>query len=151
MMHIFITILALPIAFSSCNKKITEYKYIKNATKMVQQHVNGDTLNDKELELLSSILAYPVDVTEIRGKRIAFVTGSSGGKIIAKADCFETNINPWIREGLKPQVQGILLSPEEKNLSGGYDVIVLCWVKHYSDKQRMRTIIRLGAHSPNEE
>ncbi len=117
---------------------------------MTKQFVNDDTLNDKELELLCPLLTNSMNITEIRGKRIAFVTGGSGGKIITKSVCFETNINPWIRKGLKPQVQGLLLSPEEKKLSGGYDIIVLCWVKHYSGRQRMRTIIQLGKHSWNE-
>lgn len=119
---------------------------MQNDAIMVNQCINDDTLNDQELELLSSLLTNPIDIAEIRGKRIAFVTGSSGGKIITKAACFETNIYPWIRKGLKPQVQGLILSPEEKRLSGGYDVIVLCWVKHYSDRQRIRTIMRLRTH-----
>lgn len=150
MKQIFITKLVICIALSSCNKTITEYRYMQNDAITENQYINDDTLNVQELELLSSLLTNPIDTAEIRGKRIAFVTGSSGRKIITKATFFETNINPWIHKGLKPQVESILLTPDEKKLSGGYDVIVLSWVKYFSDRQRMRTIIRLGTHSRNE-
>ena len=78
------------------------------------------------------------------GKKIAFITESSGTCIISKTEFFNTCINPWLAEGETPQIFMVKLTEEEKNKSGGYDVLVLSWVKVFTDKRKKIIIKQLS-------
>lgn len=100
-------------------------------------------LDMQEAEVLNSILVESRGSFDFRGKKLAFVTGSSGSRIISKSDYFETCIFPWLDKGESPQIFIVELTKEEKDRSGGYDALVLSWVKVFTRKQKRRIIKKL--------
>ncbi|HUC80756.1 MAG TPA: hypothetical protein VMR70_07560 [Flavisolibacter sp.] len=100
-------------------------------------------LNRQEATLLNSFRKNKQDTFDFKGKQIAFVTGSTGGRLLAKSYYFKTFIKPWIDKGSSPQCFVVQLTAEERLKSGGYDAIVLSWVKLFTDKQRKKIISRL--------
>lgn len=104
---------------------------------------DSEKLNKKEAKLLNSLLEDTRDTVDLHEKKIAFITGGTGGIILSKIDFFETCINPWVERGVKPQISVILLSENEKNQSRGYEVFVLSWVKFFSNKRKRKIIIKL--------
>lgn len=110
---------------------------------------NIDTLNQAEIALLDSIFALKMkegivkDSVDLSGKKVAFVTGPTGGRIIVKSNFFLNNVLPWIRKKEMPVVFPIELSAEEKVKSSGYDVILLVWVKEFTDVQKERIVNQL--------
>lgn len=108
-------------------------------------NTNGDeTLSTREAELLNSLLKKSRDTFDFHGKKIAFITGSSGSRVLSKADYFNTCINPWLSKGDAPQIFMVSLTLEEKEKSGGYDAFVLSWVKVFTDRQKNTTIEKLA-------
>ena len=73
--------------------------------------------------------------------RIAFVTGSSGSRLIDKQYFFLEMVKPWLQNNSKPALGFVRLNEAEKRRSGGYDAVVLVWVKVFT-KQRQRKIVR---------
>jgi len=102
------------------------------------------TLNRQEISFLNTSLKSSRDTFDFTSKRIAFVTGSSGGKIISKQDYFLTCVKPWTDEGSTPQIFFVRLTNDERQKSGGYDVLVLSWVKVFTDRQKKNMIKQLG-------
>ncbi len=100
-------------------------------------------LNRQESTLLNSFLKTNQHGFDFAGKRIAFVTGGTGGKIMVKSYYFKTYIKPWVDKGSSPQCFVVRLTEEEKLKSGGYDAIALTWVKLFTNKQRRKIITRL--------
>jgi hypothetical protein len=104
---------------------------------------NNPFLNKKEVELLNALL------TETRGdfsftdKKVAFITGSNGRTIVSKSDYFQKSVIPWIQEDAEPQIFMIKLTEDEKLRSGGYDVLVLVWVKVFTPKTQEKVIRQL--------
>lgn len=109
-----------------------------------QQIENTDTMNGKEISILNSILKNSRDTFDFERKQVAFISGSSGSKILTKSYFFNNCIYPWIEKEERPQVSMILLNEEEKKLSGGYDVLVLAWVKSLSNKQKQKILVKLS-------
>ncbi len=106
---------------------------------------NGDEmLSKQEAELLNSLLEQPRNTFDFHGKKIAFITGSSGSRILSKADYFRTCVNPWLAEGKTPQIFMVELTGEEKSKSDGYDAFVLSWVKVFTDKKKKKVIEQLS-------
>lgn len=106
---------------------------------------NGDEmLSTQEAELLNSLLEQTRNTFDFHGKKVAFITGSSGSLILSKADFFSTCVNPWLEDGKTPQIFMVELTGEEKNKSGGYDAFVLSWVKVFADKRKKKIIERLS-------
>ncbi len=101
-------------------------------------------LNRQEISFLNTSLKSSRDTFDFTDKKIAFVTGNSGGKIILKQDYSLTCVKPWVDKGSIPQIFFIRLTNDEKQKSGGYDVLVLSWVKVFTDKQKKNLIKQLG-------
>ena len=63
-------------------------------------NTNGnEMLSTREAELLNSLLEKSRNTFDFQGKKVVFVTGSSGSRILPKVEYFNTCINPWIEEG----------------------------------------------------
>lgn len=91
--------------------------------------------NKSEVELLNSLLNETRADFNFADKKVAFITGSSGSKIVSKSDYFRCSVIPWIENGSEPQIFMVRLTEEEKLKSGGYDVLVLSWVKIFTPKR----------------
>ncbi|MCK9562617.1 MAG: hypothetical protein M0R02_07845 [Bacteroidales bacterium] len=112
--------------------------------KGTEPNTNDDEmLSTQEAELLNSLLENSRDTFDFHGKKIAFITGSSGSCVLSKIDYF-TNIKPWMEAGDTPQIFMVELTGEEKNKSGGYDAFVLSWVKVFTDKRKKKVIEQLS-------
>lgn len=105
-----------------------------------------DILSIQEADLLNSLIKQSQDTFDFHKKKVAFIIGSNGGRILTKAEYFQTCINPWIEEGEIPQVLIIELTAEEKRKSGGYDALVLSWVKVFTDKRKGKVIKQLSVN-----
>ena len=101
-------------------------------------------LNEREVELLNSLLAESRIEFDFADKKVAFITGSNGRTIVSKSDYFKHSVIPWIEKDSKPQIFMVKLTEDEKKESGGYDVIVLSWVKIFTPKSQERAIKYLG-------
>jgi len=106
---------------------------------------NSPFLNGDEIKLLNFLLEEQRDTFEFANKKVAFVTGSSGSMIVRKSEYFKKSVVPWIERDSRPQISIILLSEEEKIKSNGYDVLVLSWVKLFTDRRKRKTIEQLAA------
>jgi hypothetical protein len=127
----------------SC-KNTPQNNIVTEQVQLQDPYTNGDEkLNKQEAEILNSLLESSRDMFDFNGKKIVFVTGSSGSRILSKTDFFNTCVNPWIAKGDTPQIFMVLLTQQEKEKSGGYDAIVLSWVKIFTDKQKKRIIEQL--------
>jgi hypothetical protein len=105
---------------------------------------NNLTLNRQEINFLNTSLKNSRDTFDFTNKKIAFVTGSSGSKLISKQEYFLTCVRPWTDKGSSPQIFFIRLTTQEKQKSNGYDAVVMSWVKLFTDKQRKRIIEQLS-------
>lgn len=101
-------------------------------------------LNRQEIDFLNTSLINSRNTFDFANKKIAFVTGSSGRKLISKQNYFLTCVKPWTDIGSLPQIFFVSLTPEEKEKSKGYDAIVMSWVKLFTNKQRKRIIEQLS-------
>ena len=75
---------------------------------------------------------------------MAFIAGGTGSGILHKNVYFRDRVKPWLDKGFKPHISIVQLTQEEKIKSNGYDVLVLSWVKIFTDKQRSRIVKRLS-------
>lgn len=112
-------------------------KQIQTKNNSFEKLSNNNSLNEKEVELLNSLLGITTDIYNFEGKKVAFITGSSGSHILHKSDFFETCINPWTAENKNPPIFIVQLNEKEKIKSGGYDVLVLAWVKVFTKKEKV--------------
>jgi len=101
-------------------------------------------LNKYELELMNSLLYETRKEFNFNDKKVAFVTGNMGGKIVSKSEYFQNSVIPWIQNDSELQIYMLALTDDEKLKSGGYDVLVLSWVKIFSPKTREKVISQLG-------
>jgi hypothetical protein len=101
-------------------------------------------LNTNEVELLNALLNDARGGFNFTDKKVAFVTGSVGRTIVSKSDYFRNSVLPWIEKGAKPQIYMVELTGDEKLRSGGYDVLVLSWVKVFTPKSQEKVIRQLG-------
>lgn len=118
----------------------------KGAEQIQPQSSNlyGDEmLSTQEAELLNSLLEKSRNTFDFHGKKIAFITGSSGSFVLSKAEFFNTCVNPWLSDGKTPKIFMVELTEEEKNKSGGYDAFVLSWVKAFTEKRKKKLIEQL--------
>ncbi|KAA3649761.1 MAG: hypothetical protein DWP98_06435 [Bacteroidetes bacterium] len=112
-----------------------------------KEAIKGNTeemLSKEEVKLLNSLLENSRDTFDFDGKKIAFITGSSGSRILPKTDFFNTCVNPWLEREEKPQIFMVLLNEKKKNKSGGYDAFVLSWVKVFTNRQKQKAIEQLS-------
>ncbi|QEK50829.1 hypothetical protein FYC62_03440 [Pedobacter aquae] len=118
----------------SQSQKSIEQNQVQNSDKK-----SNEMLNTEEAELLNFLLKDSRGTFDFQGKKIAFIMGSSGSRILSKADYF-IQINPWLERGNNPQIFMVLLTPEQKDRSGGYDAFVLSWVKVFTDRKKDKVI-----------
>lgn len=107
---------------------------------------NSPFLNNAEVILLHSLLEKQRGSFGFTDKKVAFVTGSSGSMIKAKSDYFKNSVKPWVENQLEPQIFMVLLTEAEKQRSGGYDVLVLSWVKVLTDRRKRKIVEYLGVN-----
>ena len=105
---------------------------------------NNPLMNENEVKLLNSLLEETRSNFDFANKKVAFITGSNGNTIVSKSDYFQNSVIPWIEEDSKPQIFMVRLTEDEKTKSGGYDVLVLSWVKIFTPKSQEKVITRLG-------
>jgi hypothetical protein len=121
---------------------------LQKETEKIQVHNSTNNSNEmltpKEAELLNFLLEKSRYSFDFHDKKVAFITGSSGNRILTKSDYFESCITPWLDKGEAPQIIMIELTEEEKNKSGGYDALVLSWVKYFTNKQKKKIIEQLA-------
>ena len=105
---------------------------------------NSNLLNTEEVKYLE-IFMKPIDSWTLKNKKIAFITGNSGNKLVNKIFFFNHYIKPCLKKNKKPAIMIIYLNHEEIKKSNGYEVLVLVWVKYFSNKNRSRILKDLGA------
>jgi hypothetical protein len=135
-------ILLISFTLLSCKSMPQQQK----GTEQVQHpNPNGnEMLSTQEAELLNSLLENSRDTFDFHGKKVAFITGSAGSRVLSKAEYFNTCVNPWLADGKTPQIFMVKLTGEEKSKSGGYDAFVLSWVKVFTDKRKKKVIEQLA-------
>ena len=112
---------------------------------------SSSTLNRQEVELLNLLLGEKRDTFNFQNKEVAFITGGTGNGILPKNVYFRSYVKPWLDKASKPQISIVQLTEEEKSKSNGYDVLVLSWVKMFTDKQRRRIVKRLSTRNDASE
>lgn len=103
-----------------------------------------ETLTPQEAQRLNTLLDRSRGTFDFHGKRAAFITSSAGNRILSKADYFRDGTSDSLADDQVPQISIVELTRDEKNRSGGYDVLVLCYVKVFTDRQKRRIIERLS-------
>ena len=108
----------------------------------------------REAQLLDSIFAarelqyeHPglaPGTAALAGKRYAFVTGSSGHVLEPKSVFFHRHIFPWLTDKRLPAVKWVPFTEAESRASGGYDGVMLVWVKLFLPKRRNALIRQLN-------
>ena len=73
-----------------------------------------------------------------------FVTGNAGGRVVSKKEYFSRLVKPWLIKNDTPQTFYKILSDKEQIESGGYDVIILSWVKIFSNRKQKKIIKIIG-------
>lgn len=107
------------------------------------------TLNQYEEGYFNEAFADRRGDFDFTGKKVAFFYGSSGTVPTTKANYFggikdsndKDNYHTWFANG----TQLVILTPEEKKLSGGYDAILISWSKiEVEGKRRAKLVKELG-------
>lgn len=90
---------------------------------------NRSLITENEALFLNSYLETGRMNFDFRGKKIAFISGSSGMRVITKKDYFDgVKERPLTGEG-RMATFCLFLTEKEKKESGGYDVVLTKWVK----------------------
>lgn len=103
-------------------------------------------LDNKEVKLLNDLLGEG-ESYDFYNKKVIFITGSAGHLIVDKDDFFNNYVYPVLEKGDRPILGMIKLSEKEKQKAGGYDVIVMAYVKVLTNRQKKRIIISVGKES----
>src|SRR5690554_2254726 len=127
----YIVLMASCSSYKNIPKKEKDQMQIWSTDTLTIHH--DEVLSEQEVILLNHLLKNLRDTFDFHGKKVAFITGSSGNRLLSKADYFN-QIKPWLDAGDTPQASIVLLTEEEKDKSGGYDVLVLSWVKVFSER-----------------
>lgn len=96
-----------------------------------------------EVRFLDSLLRDQRQDFTFAQKRVAFTSGSGGTVLVPKSRGFQ-KILPWTTEGRQPVLRLIPLTVTEKQTSGGYDALVVCWAKVFDQKRQQRVLKALG-------
>jgi len=97
---------------------------------------NNSKLTVFESKYLNEYLKNKRDTFDFTGKKIIFITGSSGKTIGKKKDYF-LNINEWNLSNSKIATELFVLTREEKIQSGGCDAILTYWVMIMPNKKKI--------------
>lgn len=104
---------------------------------------NGALLTEKESWFLSIYLAKNMEGRSLVDKNVLFITGSSASQFGTKSDYFE-DVRKWNEKEAKISSRLDWLTPEEKELSGGYDAAITYWVKIFTKKKRKKMLKKAG-------
>jgi hypothetical protein len=110
---------------------------------LLSQTAPISSLTTEESTHLNSLLEEERGDFDFEGKKVAFVTGSSGQSIISKKYCFQLFILPHLEDDQELEVSMDVLTEDEKASSGGYDVIVLVRVKTFTESRKKQIVSRL--------
>lgn len=105
---------------------------------------NIPTLNEGEAEFLNNYFNETRELFDFRGKKIVFVSGSTGKTYITKHQYFE-DIRKWNDANSKISTSLIVFTEKEKKESGGYDAIVTAWVKVLTRKRQASIVKELSS------
>ena len=103
---------------------------------------NNHLLNKYESDFLNIYLKNQKDTFDFYQKRIVFITGSGGRKIISKKEYLIGLNRPENKENNGTSL--IILTQKEKEQSNGYDAIILYWVKIFTDNRKKNIIKELN-------
>lgn len=106
---------------------------------------DAPVLTRREAQLLDSLLPEHPGPAALTGKRYAFVTGSLGHVLEPKSVFFQRHVLPWTTKGQQPVVAWRPFTEAEHRASGGYDGLLLVWVKNLGPKQRNTLVQQLNA------
>jgi len=101
---------------------------------------NASSLNEFEAGYFNELFKDSKGNFSFNNANIIFVTNPSGNRLVSKNEYFNKLVKPWLINGDKPQTSFRILSKEEKIKSGGYDVIVLSWVKIFTKKRQKKIL-----------
>lgn len=114
---------------------------------VAQNHPGSDdapVLTPREAQLLDSLLPEHLGPAALACKRYAFVTGSTGRVLEPKNVFFQRHVLPWTTIGKQPVVAWRPFTEMERRASGGYDGLMLVWVKNLGPKQRNALVRQLS-------
>jgi hypothetical protein len=118
---------------------------------VAQHHLGGEdesVLTPREAQLLDSLLPEHPGPAALAGKRYAFVTGSTGHVLEPKSVFFQRHVLPWTTTGKQPVVGWRPFTEAERRAAGGYDGLLLVWVKNLGPKQRSALVRQLNTETP---
>ncbi|NOT73946.1 MAG: hypothetical protein HOP08_03390 [Cyclobacteriaceae bacterium] len=106
----------------------------------------GDNLilNRQEYSFLNSDFSDSKIEFDFKGKRIAFLGGIRGNYILTKKEYFNTFVRPRLGTNKKKPYSLTILTPAEKEESGGYDAFILTPAKLFTDQDRKKVLKKLG-------
>lgn len=105
---------------------------------------NSAKLNLHESQLLESLLKNSGIEYDLTLKKAAFIASSSASQFETKSHFFQHSILPWTLKGDSPSISMVTLTEDEKQLSGGYDVLVLGWVVILTKGRRKQIVKELA-------
>lgn len=138
-------IMLITFTLLSCNS-MHKKQNVNNENRTKNETIKNGYLTTEEANLLNSLLEKSRGDFDFSGKQVAFICGFKS-RFSSKTNFLNTCIYPWINNGTTPQVFMLLLSQEEKERSGGYDVLVLAWIKVLTSRQKNKLIDKLGKKS----
>lgn len=125
------------IIISNCNLKAQN---LENCGLDKNPYLNSDESEFLNKNFSDLSLAYHTGKKaknyDFTGKKMIFVTGSSGKTIKTKIDYFNS-VKEYKKQDDKIVTTLLILTPEEKELSGGYDGILTFWVKVLPNKRKI--------------
>lgn len=104
---------------------------------------NNPRLNKYEAAYFNNIFKDRRENFDFVGKKVAFITGSTANRHWSKTEYFSEIKPRQFTESSGSFQFPIFLTEEEKIKSGGYDVILLSWVKLLTDRRRKQIISEL--------
>lgn len=106
------------------------------------------TLNKYEVKYFNEVFLDKKNDFDFTGKSIAYYDGPSGTKKSNKSDYFRhlkyanNSENRTIHEWQAGGTQLLILTNEEKEISGGYDVILVSWSKLLKQGKARRKLVK---------
>jgi hypothetical protein len=97
-------------------------------------------LNRQESLLLSQELKDHTKTFDFTNKKLAFIGGTTGNIIWTKEDYFDIYVKPRIARKEKFHPVLIILTKEERRISGDYDALILMPVQTFSNKQKLKIL-----------
>lgn len=108
-------------------------------------------LNENEAQYFNEVKQTWLDSFDFKGKKLAFTYGNFGKSIKTKSFYFKYWGKEYYKNGNRVVNLYLILTPEEKKESGGFDVIVVSWSKFMiNNKNRAKIIKRVNRKWKNQ-